>query len=368
MDVEVGTTAQLPGGRGGLEGPDRGGAHRHHPLGVGAGGHGGRRHGVALGVDDVLLGRRRGDGSERVQPDGQVHAGHAGPGGGAGREQLRREVQAGGGRGRRNGPRDPGATSRPSGSARGRPGAGGCRAGGAWCPSAPTTPGSRSRTRRRPSSAPPSGAPTSTTAGAPGAASGSNRRVPVGQPPTRPDQGLPGRGRGPSTGSRSSTSALPPVALAERKPGGQHPGVVHDHHVTRPQQPGEVGHRGMDGRGVALQPRTDEQAGGAPGLDGALGDGRLGQPVVVGVHGRRPGGPPRPDRPGPRSAPTWPPWWQIRPARPAVPIDASVGPGTVPSASEQRGLDRGHARDGPRPGAPPPVPACVRWSRPCWSR
>ncbi len=200
----------------------------------GAGGHGGGRHRVALGVDHVLLGGGRGDRAEGVEADGQVDAGHGGPGPPAGVEELRGEVQAGGGGGRRplaqrsrrrvhrlvalrvaEGAVDVGRQGHGPGPLHHR----GVDAAG---------PGAG-----RPSSAPPrSHRPRPPAARPPDSYSrvGSGSRRPGRTSASHAD-------RRPSDRFEQQHLGAPPGGLDQVQPGGQHPGVVDHHHVAGPQQP-----------------------------------------------------------------------------------------------------------------------------------
>ena len=181
---------------------------------------------------------------------------------------------------------------------------------------------------------------------------GSNEQGAGGQAPARPDQRLPLVGSPSADGSISRTSARPPRGLARDRRAGRTRVSLTTSTSPGREQGGEVGHRGVAApAGPADDAGADEQPGGAPRLDRLLGDGRVGQPVVVGVHRGR--------------AVDTAPWLADGAAatgsrcsrRPDV--RQSVGR-RRPDGSEQRGLDRSRARGGPRPGARPPAPgACA---------
>ncbi len=83
-------------------------------------------------------------------------------------------------------------------------------------------------------------------------------------------------------GDSSSTSATPPVRLAQPQAGGQDAGGVDDKKVTRADQLGEIGDPAVVDSAGRID--ADEEAGGVSRLDRPLGDGLLGQVVVEDVH------------------------------------------------------------------------------------
>jgi hypothetical protein len=106
--------------------------------------------------------------------------------------------------------------------------------------------------------------------------------VAVAQAPPRAHEGLPAPAAEVGHQQHLDLGARP---LAAPQPGPAHAGVVHDDHVARPDELGQVRHPAV----VRRLPRAPvhEEPGGVAGLDRVLGDGRLRQVVVelVGPHG-----------------------------------------------------------------------------------
>ena len=97
VDEQLGAAGERTRGGRGLERPHRRGADGHDARGALARGHGRLRHGVPLAVHVVVLDLIRCDRAEGAQPDVELHGPDLGAGGAHRVQELRREVQAGGG-------------------------------------------------------------------------------------------------------------------------------------------------------------------------------------------------------------------------------------------------------------------------------
>ena len=235
-------------------------------------------------------------------------------------------------------------------------------------PARSTTVGSNRSTWRRLSSAPPSGR-----------AHLEHRRAVdllaqegvLGQASPRAHQRLPSFGIAVDR-LQQEHLRTPAGHLGQQQPGRQHPSVVDHHEVARTQQAGEIGHGGVHHRPVAGHRRADQQSGRASGLDRALGDGLLGEPVVVVVHGGAPGA---------RLRPTGEDGWTRRVprelrhgphgGRPRMGIRSGpgVGPGSCdPARTQSRVASMGVSPRWAQARGAATRPRVVRINRPCWSR
>ncbi len=221
-------------------------------------------HAVALGVHHVVLGPLGGDGAEGAEPDGEVHGVDLHAAAPARIQHLLGEMEAGGGGGHRprvggvDGLVALGVGQGPVDVRREGQAGVGLRVG---------------EQVHLPNAVDPAVAHLHQLAAA-GQQPGTGRH-----PVTGADQRLPGLS---VEALQQDHLHLPAGALVQAQPGGHDPAVVDHEHVPGPEQPWQVPHPVVrDGAGGV---GAHQQAGRVPGLGRLLGDGRLRQHVVVGVH------------------------------------------------------------------------------------